>query len=192
MNYTQQNFKLNGGIIMKNEKDILNQLFDKIEEGRVFEDDGFEYKKENGVLYSRQDEKEDWEVEDWEGYTSEYDNYKELFESFLEEDDEEDDDEEMFEVGEELKLDDIGEGIENLGIEYIFSDYNVFDLEIGKHDVTLKGSFSIPIEGTDDYKNICFETVGDYGVINNMHGNVYKTIIDRDSITVKITNIEII
>jgi len=68
---------------MENKKYILNKLFDKIEECIIFEDGGFEYRKENGVLYSRQDKKEEWTTEDWEGTTSDYNIWKKLFESFI-------------------------------------------------------------------------------------------------------------
>jgi len=64
-------------------KNLLNKLFNRIEEGKTFEDGGFEYKKENGVLYARQDENEDWEVEDWEGTSSDYPIWEKLFKSFI-------------------------------------------------------------------------------------------------------------
>ena len=64
-------------------KNLLNELFEEIEEGEIFEDNGFEYKKENGVLYARQDENEDWAVEDWEGTISDYPIWVKLFKSFI-------------------------------------------------------------------------------------------------------------
>jgi hypothetical protein len=102
---------------------------------------------------------------------------------------------EEIKIGNEYMLDDIHEDIKILGIEYYFDDA-VFDLEIGKHDKVLKGSYSFPTKYEDgnptEYTNYVFETVGEYEVIKNIHGNVYDTIINRDSIKVKITDIEII
>lgn len=79
-----------------------------------------------------------------------------------------------------------------ISIDYLIEE-EVYNLEIGEYSDILHGSKSIPIDGTNDYFNIIFETYGNYTVIDNSdRSNINLTKIDKESLTVKITNIEVI
>jgi hypothetical protein len=97
-----------------------------------------------------------------------------------------------FKIGDIIELDYIDNDIGELGIEYIFSENEVFNLQIDYHKDNIIGSYSIDINDFDGI-NIEFITTNGFTVIDNSeNSNIYLSVIDRENLKVRITNIEYI
>lgn len=97
-------------------------------------------------------------------------------------------------VGQEMDLLDLYD-VGNLGLDCIFKDNKVYNLEIGLYNEKMVGEYSYKHDDCeeDEEINFIFETIGEWEIIDNSkNSTIYTTRIDSNSIKIKILDIEII
>lgn len=98
-------------------------------------------------------------------------------------------------VGKEMKLLKLDGGIEDYSLDYLFASNEVYNLQIGNHETKMQGNYSFAHEGCEEGEeiNFTFETVGNWEVVDNaVYSNINTTRIDKNSVTIKIIDMEII